>query len=43
MGTPPSPRYAHSATYIQNFNIIVIYGGKDSLNNFFDDIHILNI
>jgi hypothetical protein len=41
-GTPPSPRFAHTAVYDANTNNMTIFGGYDCNSTYFNDVWVLS-
>lgn len=44
-GIPPKPRYGHSMDFQQEFNFLIIHGGKNDneMDVYFGDVHMLNV
>eukprot|EP01112_Ceratiomyxa_fruticulosa_P006662 TRINITY_DN1751_c0_g1_i1.p1 TRINITY_DN1751_c0_g1~~TRINITY_DN1751_c0_g1_i1.p1 ORF type:complete len:449 (-),score=113.57 TRINITY_DN1751_c0_g1_i1:248-1594(-) len=42
-GTPPSPRFGHTAVFVPTLNQMVVFGGMDVNGNFLNDIYFFDI
>ena len=43
VGQPPAPRFQHTMTYQEEFNFLIIYGGRNDILGIFGDLFLLRL